>query len=134
MALPDSVGSEGLLGQRGFWGGGGEKPYFCLCCSHKWFMNGTSYCSWKRLQIRAEELFGYVTERVDCLDPLFTVESRSQGTLGDPHPRISQLTAGAGANAANPCGQCEMRAAASHVLRDAAGSRVLAERGTSTLR
>lgn len=69
-------------------------------------MNGTSNCSWKRLEIRAEELFRDVTERIDRLDMLFSVESRSQGTDRVPHPRISQLSAGAGANDAKPARQC----------------------------
>ena len=61
------------------------------------------------------------------------MESRSQGTDRVPHPRISQLTAGAGANNAKPSRQCRNGAAASHVLRDAVGLRFLDERETSAL-
>lgn len=97
-------------------------------------MNGTSNCSWKRLEIRAEELFRYVIERVGCLDMLFSMESRSQGTDRVPRPRISQLTAGAGANDAKPSRRCRNGAAASHILRDAVDLRFLDKRETSALR
>lgn len=64
---------------------------------------------------------------------LFSMEGRSQGAGRVPHPRISQLTAGAGANDAKPSRQCRNGTSASHVLRDAVGLTFLDERETRAL-
>lgn len=66
--------------------------------------------------MRAEELFSHVIECIDSLNMVFGVESRSQGTDRVPHPRISQLTAGAEAKDAKTSRQCRNGAAASHIL------------------